>query len=141
MRYNIKIYQNDEESEKIAMASVKDLVKKAEELMKQDAILVTAAEYDKSSVLERIQVYFWDERDAAMDVIDKDDLVQGFPEAGAWALTGNGLKKIVMFEGAEDMFFRIDGTREEADALGDLPTVRFMETVEAICALQDKTKL
>lgn len=118
------------------MASVKELTKKAEELLKQGAVLVTAADCDKTGTLERLQVYFEDEHEAAMDVIGKDDFVQGFPDAGAWSLTGDGLKKIEMFEGAEDMYFRIDGTREESDDLGPLPSVRFMETVEAVCALK-----
>lgn len=117
------------------MAAVKQLIQKAEELLKQEAVLVTAAEY-KDGVLERIQVYFLDERETAMDIIDKDDFVQGFPDAGAWSLSGDGLKKIEMFEGRDDMYFRIDGTREECDCLGDLPSVRFMETVEAICGLR-----
>ena len=90
---------------------------------------------------ERIQVYFWDEREAAMDIISKDDLVQGFPEAGAYSLTDHGLKRIEMFEGAEDMFFRSDGTHKETDCFGPLPSVRFLETVEAISQLRDKTRL
>lgn len=118
------------------MASVKELTKRAEELMKEGAVLVTAAEYDKAGVLERLQVYFQDGREAAMDIINKDDFVQGFPDAGAWSLTDGGFRKIEMFEGAEDMFFRIDGGREERDDLGPLPAVRFMETVEAICGLK-----
>lgn len=118
------------------MASVKELTKKAEELLKEGAVLVTAADCDKTGTLERLQVYFADEHEAAMDIIDKDDFVQGFPDAGAWSLTGDGLKKIAMFEGAEDMYFRIDGTHEESDDLGPLPSVRFMETVEAVCALK-----
>lgn len=118
------------------MASVKELTKKAEEQLKQGAVLVTAAEYDKAGVLNRIQVYFQDGREAVMDIINKDDFVQGFPEEGAWSLTENGLHKIAMFEGAEDMYFRIDGTHEERDDLGALPTVRFMETVEAVCSLK-----
>ena len=122
------------------MPGVKELTQKAEELMKKEAVLVTAAEY-KDGVAERIQVYFWDEREAAMDIISKDDLVQGFPEAGAYSLTDHGLKRIEMFEGAEDMFFRIDGTHEETDCFGPLPSVRFLETVEAISQLRDKTSL
>lgn len=118
------------------MASVKELTKKAEELMKQGAVLVTAADRDKTGVLERLQVYFEDEHEAAMDIIGKDDFVQGFPDAGAWSLLDNGFQKIEMFEGEADMYFRIDGTREECDDLGPLPSVHFMETVETICSLK-----
>ena len=41
-----------------------------------------------------------------------------------------------MFEGEEDMYFRVDGTHEESDDLGMLPSVLFLETVEAICNLK-----
>ena len=117
------------------MPGVKELTVKAQELLKKDAVLVTAAEY-KAGVMERIQVYFRDEREAVMDVISKDDLVQNFPDEGVYVLTDNGFKRVEMFEGEEDMFFRIDGTREEKDDFGPLPSVRFMETVEAVCALR-----
>ncbi len=115
---------------------MKEIIRKAEELMKADAVLITAAEYTKEGVMERVQVYFWDETEAAMDIITKDDLVQNYPDAGAYALSNDKLCKVSMFEGAEDMFFRIDGTKEESDQFGTLPTVRFMENVEEICALR-----
>ena len=79
-----------------------------------------------------------------MDIITKDDLVQGFPDAGAYVLVpgtsdaNKALKKLEMFEGEEDMYFRTDKTREESDEFANVPAVSFMETVENICTLKLK---
>ena len=101
----------------------------------KDAVLITAAEY-KNGVMERVQLYFRSEHEAVMDIINKDDLVQNFPDEGVYVLTDHGLKRVEMFEGEDDMYFRIDGTHEEKDDFGPLPSVRFMETVEAVCGLR-----
>ena len=62
------------------MTKAENIAQKAAELMKNDAVLVTAADI-KGGVVQKIQVYFWSEKSAVMDIITKDDLVQGFPEA------------------------------------------------------------
>ncbi len=111
-----------------------DLTAKAAELLKKDAVIITAAEY-KKGILERAQLYFWSEG-PVMDIVSKDDLVQNWPETGVYAFDGKGFHTVAMFEGAEDMFFRVDGTRTEEDDLGALPSVLFMETVEGICGLK-----
>ena len=117
------------------MPGTKELTAKARELLEKDAVLITAAEY-KNGVMERVQLYFRSEHEAVMDIINKDDLVQNFPDEGVYVLTDHGLKRVEMFEGEEDMYFRIDGTHEEKDDFGSLPSVRFMETVEAVCGLR-----
>jgi hypothetical protein len=128
------------------MANLKQLSAQALELMKQGAVIITAAEIEKG-IMQRVQVYFGDidEGNAAMDIINKDDLVQNFPEEGVYVLNckkglnaQESFSKVTMFEGAEDMYFRIDGTLEEADDFGSLPSVLFMETVEAFCSLEIK---
>ena len=122
------------------MTKAQQLAGKAAELMKKDAAVVTAAEI-RNGVVQKIQVYFWDNNAPVMDVITKDDLVQNFPDAGVYVLVpgesdaGKALKKLEMFEGEEDMYFRTDGTRTQADEFADVPSVLFMETVEAICGL------
>ena len=63
------------------MTKAQQLAGKAAELMKKDAVVVTAAEI-KDGVVRKIQVYFWDNNAPVMDVITKDDLVQNFPDAG-----------------------------------------------------------
>ena len=123
------------------MADVKAITAKARELLAAEAVIVTACDV-KDGVIERLQVYFWSEGQAVMDVISKDDLVQNWPDTGVYSLVVSAggaersFKKIAMFEGEEDMYFRIDGTRTEADDLGTLPPVAFMESVEAISQLR-----
>ena len=119
------------------------LPEKAKELLENGSVLITGADI-KDGVAEKIQVYFADDGEAVMDIISKDDLVQNFPEEGVFALytAENGasgeFRKVEMFEGEEDMYFRTDNTREECDEFGGVPTVSFMETVESICALKLK---
>jgi len=123
------------------MTKAKQLAEKAAELMKKEAVVVTAAEI-RNGVVQKIQVYFWDNNAPVMDVISKDDLVQNFPDAGVYVLVpgesdaGKALKKLEMFEGEEDMYFRTDGTKTQADEFAGVPPVLFMETVEAVCGLQ-----
>ena len=123
------------------MAETKAIVARARELLTAEAVVITAADIE-NGVLDQLQVYFWSDDQAVMDVITKDDLVQNWPEQGVYSLiVGSGpaekcFKKVAMFEGEEDMYFRIDGTHTEQDDLGDLPRVAFMETVEGISQLR-----
>ena len=123
------------------MADVKPMIEKARELLRADAAIVTACDI-KDGVIEQVQLYFLSDGEAVMDVVTKDDLVQNWPEQGVYSLVVSpggaekSFKKVAMFEGEEDMYFRIDGTRTEADDLGALPPVAFMESVEAISQLR-----
>jgi hypothetical protein len=123
------------------MPDAKQLAAKAAELLKKDAVIITAVEI-KHGIVNRIQVYFWSDGEAVMDIINKDDLVQNWPDTGVYTLNTNAKNcdsafcKVEMFEGEEDMYFRVDGTHEESDDFGQLPTVLFLETVEAICSLK-----
>ena len=119
------------------------LPEKAKELLESGAVLITGADI-KDSVAERIQVYFASEGEAVMDIISKDDLVQNFPDEGVFALCtaadgrSGEFRKVEMFEGEEDMYFRTDNTHEECDEFAGVPPVSFMETVESICSLKLK---
>lgn len=119
------------------------LPEKAKELLESGAVLITGADI-KDSVAERIQVYFASEGEAVMDIISKDDLVQNFPDEGVFALStaadgrSGEFRKVEMFEGEEDMYFRTDNTHEECDEFAGVPAVTFMETVESICSLKLK---
>ena len=116
---------------------------KAAELLESGAVLITGADI-KDGVVERIQVYFGSEKEAVMDIITKDDLVQNFPEEGSYVLCTsadgkNGeFRKVEMCAGAEEMYFRTDGSNEESDEFGGVPSVSFMEIVENICSLKLK---
>lgn len=111
-------------------------VEKIAAILKAGSPVITAADV-KNGVMEQVQLYFESDGEAVMDVINKDDLVQDFPEEGVFVLNKNGNPvKLVMFEGEEDMYFRTDGTTDESDEFGDVPTVAFMEAVEAISTLK-----
>jgi len=123
------------------MAEVKNIVAEARKLLAAEAVIITACDL-KDGVVERIQLYFWSDGEAVMDVITKDDLVQNWPEQGVYSLVVSpgaaekSFKKVAMFEGEADMYFRIDGTKTEADDFGTLPPVAFMESVEKISQLR-----
>ena len=123
------------------MPNAEQFAAKAAELLKKDAVIITAVEI-KHGIVNRIQVYFWSDGQAVMDIINKDDLVQNWPDSGVYTLNttakncDSAFRKVEMFEGEEDMYFRVDGTHEESDDFGMLPSVLFLETVEAICNLK-----
>lgn len=111
-------------------------VEKISAILKSGSPVITAADV-KHGVMEQVQLYFEADGEAVMDVINKDDLVQNFPDEGVFVLNKNGNPlKLVMFEGEEDMYFRTDGTTEESDEFGGVPSVAFMEAVEAISMLK-----
>ena len=123
------------------MADVKSIVAEARKLLVAEAVGITACDI-RDGVIERVQLYFWSEGQAVMDIVTKDDLVQNWPDQGVYSLVVSpggaekSFKKVAMFEGEEDMYFRIDGTKTEVDDLGALPPVAFLETVEAISQLR-----
>ena len=122
------------------MTKAETIAQKAAELMKDGSVVITAADI-KNGVVQKIQVYFWDDKSAVMDIISKDDLVQNFPDEGVYVLVpgvsdaGKALRQLEMFEGEEDMYFRTDGTKQEEDEFAGVPPVLFMATVEAVCGL------
>lgn len=111
-------------------------IEKIAAVLKAGSPVITAADV-KHGVMEQIQLYFEADGEVVMDIINKDDLVQNFPEEGVFVLNKNGNPvKLVMFEGEEDMYFRTDGTTTEADEFGDVPAVAFMNAVEAISMMK-----
>ena len=123
------------------MADMKQLVATARELLLAEAVIITGCDRT-GGVIDQVQLYFWSENQAVMDIVSKDDLVQNWPDTGVYSLVvtpgsaERSFKRVTMFEGEEDMYFRIDGTRTEADDLGNLPPVAFMEAVEGISQLR-----
>ena len=123
------------------MADTKQLVAKARELLLAEAVIITGCDRT-GGVIDQVQLYFWSENQAVMDIVSKDDLVQNWPDTGVYSLVVSpgsaerSFKRVTMFEGEEDMYFRIDGTKTEADDLGALPGVAFMEAVEGISQLR-----
>ncbi|MBR2374440.1 MAG: hypothetical protein IKA87_09460 [Lentisphaeria bacterium] len=112
------------------------ITERAKEILRSAAVIVTAADI-KDGIIQQVQLYFESEGQAVMDVVNKDDLVQNWPDAGAYAFNCDGkFRKITMFEGDEDMYFRVDGGKDESDDIGLLPGVVFMESVEQISQLK-----
>lgn len=112
------------------------MIEKLSAVLKAGSPIITAADV-KHGVMEQVQLYFEADGEAVMDVINKDDLVQNFPDEGVYVLNRNGNPvKLVMFEGEEDMYFRTDGTTEESDEFADVPSVAFMSAVEALSTLK-----
>ena len=111
-------------------------VERAKEIFQKGAVVITAADI-KNGVMERVQLYFGSDGASVMDFVNKDDLVQNWPDEGVYAFNTDGVfRQVAMFEGAEDMYFRVDGTKEEADDFGPLPGVTFMEAMEEISQLK-----
>lgn len=118
------------------MSNHKVLTERAAEILRSEAVIISAADI-KDGVLQQVQLYFESEGQSVMDVVNKDDLVQNWPDAGAYAFNSDGkFRKVTMFEGEEDMFFRVDGQKTEADDLGVLPGVLFLEVLEEISQLR-----
>ena len=114
------------------------MIEKLSAVLKGGSPIITAADV-KHGVMEQVQLYFEADGEAVMDVINKDDLVQNFPDEGVYVLNKNGNPvKLVMFEGEEDMYFRTDGTKEEQDEFCNVPSVTFMESIEQLCSLKLK---
>lgn len=112
------------------------MIEKLSAVLKGGSPIITAADV-KHGVMEQVQLYFEADGEAVMDVINKDDLVQNFPDEGVYVLNKNGNPvKLVMFEGEEDMYFRTDGSTEETDEFADVPSVTFMNAVEAISMMK-----
>ena len=129
------------------MPQLKLIVESARETMKNDAVILTAVEW-RNHRATRFQVYFWDEHQAVMDIIRRNDLLENWPDDGVYALDTTAaadpdevLRPVRRFEGEEEIFLRTSDEDAEADELGELPSVLFMEAVEAICALKDEIKL
>ena len=112
------------------------LIERAREILKSEAVIISAADI-REGVMEQIQLYFESDGQSVMDVVSKDDLVQNWPDAGAYAFNSDGkFRKVTMFEGEEDMYFRVDGQKTESDDFGPLPGVTFLEVLEEISQLK-----
>ena len=128
------------------MPTVEAIAAEAKNVMKAGAVIITAAEF-KGNSATRLQVYFWDEHQAVMDVIGKSDLLENWPDDGVYALdttaskAEDSMRLVHRCEGEEEIYIRTTDEDAEADELGTLPTVLFLESVEAICELKDKIKL
>ena len=128
------------------MATAKQITAQVRKVMRDNgAVLITAADFQDGR-LARIQVYFWYENEAVMNVISKEDLVENWPDEGVYIINPAGekdnevLTEVQILDGEEDFYIRAVPGEEECDDLGNLPTVVFLEAVELISQLKERQK-
>lgn len=125
------------------MATAKQICAVCAQAMKRDAVIITAADYNEYGV-EQLQVYFWDEKEAAMDIISKADIVENWPDAGVYVIDHRATKDnevllpVRLVDGEEDFYLRITAGDEAADDLGALPSATLLEAIEFISQLKDR---
>lgn len=128
------------------MATANQMRAAAREAMREGAVVITAAEFSSPGVLERVQLYFFDEKSAVMDYVDKNDLLDNWPDEGVFVLNPNGDEKHAILpvgtwydEDNDIEYIRVPEADLPADELVEgLPTVHFMDAVEQICTLKNE---
>ena len=128
------------------MATANQMRAAAREAMREGAVVITAAEFSSPGVLERVQLYFFDEKSAVMDYVDKNDLLDNWPDEGVFVLNPNGDEKHAILpvgtwydEDNDIEYIRVPEVDLPADELVEgLPTVHFMDAVEQICILKNE---
>ncbi len=128
------------------MATANQMRAAAREAMRDGAVVITAAEFSSPGVLERVQLYFFDEKSAVMDYVDKNDLLDNWPDEGVFVLNPTGDEKNAIlpvgtwYDEENDLeYIRVPEVDLPCDELVDgLPTVHFMDAVEQICTLKNE---
>lgn len=124
------------------MATARQICAVAGAKMKKDAVIITGADFCGDTV-EQLQVYFWDEDQAVMDIIPKADLIENWPDAGAFVIDAAAekdndvLREVHIFDTEEDFYLRI-GEDGPGDELGPLPSATMLEAVELISQLKER---
>lgn len=128
----------------ILMATANQMRAAARDAMREGAVIITAADFSAEKILERVQLYFFDEKEAVMDYVDKNDLLDNWPEEGVFVLNPAGDEKSAIlpvgtwYDEENDMeYIRVPEEDAPCDELvAGLPSVSFMDAVEQICALK-----
>lgn len=126
------------------MATANQMRAAARDAMREGAVIITAADFSAEKTLERVQLYFFDEKEAVMDYVDKNDLLDNWPEEGVFVLNPAGDEKSAIlpvgtwYDEENDMeYIRVPEEDAPCDELvAGLPSVSFMDAVEQICALK-----
>jgi hypothetical protein len=124
------------------MATAKQICAVAGAKMKMDAVIITGADFCGDTV-EQLQVYFWDEDQAVMDIIPKADLIENWPDAGVFVIDAAAekdnevLRDVHIFDAEEDFYLRI-GTDGSGDELGPIPAATMLEAIELISQLKER---
>ncbi len=123
------------------MATAKQITAMARKVMLANSVVVSGADFDDGGRITRLQVYFWDENEAVMDIIPVKDLIDNWPDDGVYVINPAGgehdcLLPVRIFEGADDLHLRSTEEDEESDDLGAIPPVVTLEALEMICQLK-----
>ncbi|MBR7119020.1 MAG: hypothetical protein IKC77_02345 [Lentisphaeria bacterium] len=127
------------------MATANQMRAAARDAMRDGAVVITAADFSEAGVLEKVQLYFFDEKSAVMDYVEKDDLLENWPEEGVFVLNPAGDEKhailpVGTFYDEENDIEYIRVPEEDApcdELVPGLPSASLMDAVEQICALKN----
>ncbi len=127
------------------MATANQMRAAARDAMRDGAVVITAADFSETGVLEKVQLYFFDEKSAVMDYVEKDDLLENWPEEGVFVLNPAGDEKhailpVGTFYDEENDIEYIRVPEEDApcdELVPGLPSASLMDAVEQICALKN----
>ena len=123
------------------MKLAEKLAEKAYEVLKNDGVLISAADF-QNGIANKIQLYFLDDEDAvASDIIKKADLLESGVE-DIFVLNINAsserelLKRIGVSDIENELYFKDDPEKTEpGDNFGvNLPSVAYMESFELLSA-------
>ena len=123
------------------MKLAEKLAEKAYEVLKNDGVLISAADF-QNGIANKIQLYFLDDEDAvASDIIKKADLLESGVE-DIFVLNINAsserelLKRIGVSDIENELYFKDDPEKTEpCDDFGvNLPSVAYMESFELLSA-------
>ena len=123
------------------MKLAEKLAEKAYEVLKNDGVLISAADF-QNGIANKIQLYFLDDEDAvASDIIKKADLLESGVE-DIFVLNINAsserelLKRIGVSDIGNELYFKDDPEKTElCDDFGvNLPSVAYMESFELLSA-------
>ena len=126
------------------MATANQMRAAARDAMRDGAVIITAADFDSNGILQKVQLYFFDEKSAVMDYVDKLDLLENWPEEGVFVLNPQGDEKhailpVGTWYDEENDYEYIRVPEEDApfdELVPGLPGVNFMDAVEQICSLK-----
>ena len=126
------------------MATANQVRAAARDAMRDGAVVITAAEFSTPGTLSKVQLYFFDDKEAVMDYVEKDDLLDNWPEEGVFVLNPEGDEKNAIlpvgtwYDEENDMeYIRVPENDAPCDELvPGLPSVSLMDAVEQICALK-----
>lgn len=125
------------------MATAKQICAVCAQAMKKESVIITGADYT-AGLLEQLQVYFWDEQEAAMDIIAKTDLIENWPDAGVFVIDPTAakdneiLRPVRLYETEEDFYLRVGEDGEEDDLGPSLPSATLLEAIEFISQLKER---